>query len=257
MFDLDVRFQRLYGVGIVVLTVSFAAMGALEAQRAAPLIGLHALSDGRYLEAIARGAGLVLVVSSGLALIDIGRVWAGYVLAAMWAAFAALAFMSASELPSEATRWVAASECAAFAAASLALGGPRWSVRLLSLVFGALLIWFGVVHLTQRDVIASLIPDWIPYATRWPWATGGVALVAGLMCVVGFGARWGALAVAIMFALWLPLVHVARLADNPSSLFEWTFALTAAALVGVALLVAGQRPQADAPGERLSDMFAR
>ncbi len=239
MFDADVRFRGLYDVGVVVLTLTFGAMGVLESQRAAPLTGLHALPDGRYLEHMAIAAGLVLVVSAVLALIDIGRASAGYALAALWTVFAVLGFMHASELPSEATRWVAASECAAFAATSFALGGPRWSARVLSLVFGAMLVWFGIVHLTQREVIASLIPEWIPYAAQWPWLTGGVNVVAGLMCVVGYGVRYAALAAAIMFALWLPIVHAARLMDNTSSLFEWTFALTAAALVGVAFILAG------------------
>ncbi len=239
MFDADVRFRHLRTVGIVVLTVTFAAMGVLESQRAAPLTGLHALPDGRYLAQMSIGAGLVMLVAAVFALIDIGRAWAGYVLAVLWTAFAVFAYMSASELPSEAPRWVAMAECAAFAAAGLALSGPRWSARVLGVVFGAMLVWFGLVHLTQRDVIASLTPEWIPYASRWPWVTGSVNLVAGLMCIVGFGARYGALAVAIMFALWLPIVHAPRLMESPSSLFEWTFALTAAGLVGVALIIAG------------------
>lgn len=254
-FNPDVHFQRFYGIGLVVLTLAFAAMGGLEAQRASPLIGLHALPDGRYLEAMARAAGLVLIVSAVLALIDIGRAWAGYMLAALWTVFAVLGFMAASELANEASRWVSASECAVFAAASLALGGPAWTARVLSIVFGAALIWFGIVHLTQRDVIAGLIPEWIPYAAQWPWVTGGLSVVSGLMCVIGFGGRFGALAIAIMFALWLPIVHVPRLMDNASSLFEWTFALTAAGLVGAALMVAGHR-QSVKPGHHLSDMFA-
>ena len=41
-----------------------------------------------------------------------------------------------------------------------------------------------------------------------------------------------------MYGAWLPIVHAPRLLASPDSAFEWTFALTALALAGVALAVA-------------------
>jgi hypothetical protein len=97
-----------------------------------------------------------------------------------------------------------------------------------------------VIHLTQRDLIATLIPAWIPVRSYWPWLTGGVSVAAGLACLVGRGTTWGAGFIAFMYLAWLPLVHAPRLLGVPGSLFEWTFALTALALAGVALAVAAR-----------------
>ncbi|WP_395647358.1 hypothetical protein [Terricaulis sp.] len=231
--------SRTATFGALFFALPLAGLGALELWRGAALPGLHALLEIAGAMP-ARGAG-ALVLLTALLMIAGPLVRPGAAAAAaLWSAFFVAALIAASLNPADATGWVSASECATFAAACRARSGGARSALLLRLVFGATILWFGVVHLTHPDIIASLIPDWIAYREQWPWLTGGVLGLAGLACLAGRAVTWAAGAVALMFAAWLPLVHAGRIAADPGDLFEWTFALTAAALTGVALLAASR-----------------
>lgn len=232
---------RVLTAGVLVFAFSIAALGAFEAARGAPLPGLHLFPEAIASPLVVRATGIVLVAASLLMIAGPGVTAASALMAALWALICALAAVSAFATPHDMTGWVPVAECAAFAGAAL-VRGKLAPIAALRIVFGLMLIWFAIVHLTNRDLIASLIPDWIPLAPYWPWLTGGVNVLAGLACVTGIATRWSALSVALMFGSWIPLVHAARIAADPSSLFEWTFALTAAALTGVALQVAGEKP---------------
>ncbi|GAM97796.1 doxX [alpha proteobacterium U9-1i] len=232
--------MRLARIGAIVLALAFIAIGAASALFTAALPGLDALS----IEAPAwpsQAAGAVLMVAGAAMLVPpLARIgaWLGVV---YWLPFTALTTLAALSGPFDLTAWVPVAEAAAFAAACYARAGAPAGALILRLAFGVMLIWFGVVHLMHRDIIASLIPAWIPYAEHWPWLTGGVNLLAGLALIANRYAATAALAIAAMFGSWLPLVHAERLLSAPDSLFEWTFALTAIGLAGAALLIAGER----------------
>ena len=152
----------------------------------------------------------------------------------------ALTKLAALAGPFDLTAWVPPAEAIAFAAACYARARAPAGGVVLRLAFGMMLVLFGVVHLMHRDIIASLIPAWIPYAEHWPWLTGGVNLLAGAALILNRFTTPAALAIAAMFGSWLPLVHAERLLGAPDSLFEWTFALTALGLAGAALTIAGR-----------------
>ncbi|MEQ1493890.1 MAG: hypothetical protein ABL889_00790 [Terricaulis sp.] len=234
-------------IGVTAYALSLAALGAIELWRGASLPGLHALPESAPEWAVRCMGALMLATSVTLIAGPFVR-WASIAAAAFWSAFFILALIAAAAAQGDASGWVSASETAVFAAIALARGGGPRTASLLRTAFGLMLILFGAVHLTHRDLIASLIPDWIPFSAYWPWLTGGANILAGLACVIGRGTRPATYAIAIMFGAWLALVHAPRLAAHPASLFEWTFALTAAALLGGALQIAsrasGSRPLA-------------
>lgn len=228
---------RVFKIGVTLCALSWVALGALEAWRGVALPGLHAFPEAAP-DIVARIAGAVLVASS-LAMIGGAFVrWAAWSGALLWLVSCSFALIAASATPYDGTAWVPVLETAAFAAVAWARSNSVRAATTARIVFGLMLIGFGAVHLTHRELIASLIPDWIPFSAHWPWLTGAVNLAAGLACVSGRGAKWGGFATAAMFGAWLPLVHAPRLMGSVESLFEWTFALTALALVGAALQVA-------------------
>jgi uncharacterized membrane protein YphA (DoxX/SURF4 family) len=105
------------------------------------------------------------------------------------------------------------------------------------IVFGVMLVVFGLVHLTYPAAISAMIPQGFPARTVWPWLTGTASCAAGIALVFGLGARLAAVLVGAMFVSWLPLVHVARLIAQPSR-DEWVFAATALSLAGAAWMLA-------------------
>lgn len=226
-------------IGGIVLALAFVALGAASALFGAALPGLDALPFTTP-DWTSQAAGALLMLSGAAMLLPpaarIGA-WLGMI---YWLAFTALTKLAALSGPFDLTAWVPVTEAAAFAAACYALAGAPAGASIARIAFGLMLIWFGVVHLMHRDIIASLIPAWIPYAEHWPWLTGGVNLLAGAALIVNRFTAPAALAIAAMFGAWLPLVHAERLFGAPDSLFEWTFALTALGLVGAVLLIAGR-----------------
>jgi uncharacterized membrane protein len=127
-------------------------------------------------------------------------------------------------------------------ASSNRLGLPQTQLTNLRRPFAVTLLFYGMVHMFHRALIAGLIPAWIPGAGAWPWITGSIMVAAGIALLAGRAAELASLAIAAMFASWILIVHLARLAGNPAGSFEWSFALTALALAAVALLAMRNRP---------------
>ncbi len=227
------------------LAVACAALGVVEIASGAPLPGLHPYPLTPASVAWVSG-GVLLAAAVYLLLRPFSR-RAGAALAASWLVGLACTVVAAARAPGDATLWVAAAECATLAAAAWVAHRLPTGDGVLFRVFGALLIGFGVVHWLYRPAIASLIPGWIPAAELWPWATGAVLLACGGACLLGRAVRPAAFAVAAMFASWIVLLHAARILEDPTSAFEWTFGLTALALTAVALTVATAAPDRRRP----------
>jgi uncharacterized membrane protein len=227
---------RFTMVGVWVFALASAGLGAAEAIWGQWLPGLHDLPEAAPVWFI-RAAGVALALTS-LAL-PLTRL-AAFGAAVLWSvalAFGAFATVSDAMNP---VAWVPVAECAAFAAFAFWCADDARGWVVARAVFGVMLVLFGAIHLAQREMIASLIPDWIAFGAYWPLVTGTLSVVAGLACLTGRGVPFGAGAVALMYLSWLPLVHAPRLFVDAASLFEWTFALTALALAGVALAISGR-----------------
>lgn len=230
--------------GSISLGLAFASMSIVQIFLSHPTADLAPIPA--QVAPIANLVAVVLFVASALMVAGPLVAPASCAMAILWAFFAAANFAGATQHPTSANNWVHAAEAIVFSAAALARSPTtgvkfldRRRINILRLLFGAMLLIFGAVHIRYHDVISAMIPPWIPFRDFWPRATSTVNLLAGLACILNFKSRSAALAVALMFGSWLPLVHGARLAASPADAEEWMFALTALALVGAALMIAG------------------
>ena len=236
--------------GWALMTFAFAGLGLVELLFAGPLPDLHIhAADAPNL---ARLSGTLLLIFSLCMLAGRFTSIASLLVALYWAFFGILAVTDVlARAPFNLAAWVPVAEIAVFVTASLARGiPPRWAATaarpLLRMTLGLGLVLFGVVHAVYHAAIGGMIPAWIPFAAEWPWATSVINGIAGLCILAGRGTAPAALVIAAMFGSWLPLVHAGRLAAEPENLFEWTFALTAAALTGAALVVAASQMKVSA-----------
>lgn len=145
--------------------------------------------------------------------------------------------------PGDIVGWVSLSEVASIGAVAWLLSTDHPSERqkwVPRIVVGAMLVWFGFVHLLHREAIAGMIPEWMPGRDLWPWATGAANLVAGLSTLTGIMGRLGGTLVGLMFASWIALVHMPRLIAAPASREEWTALALNVVLVGCAWTVSSQ-----------------
>jgi uncharacterized membrane protein len=146
--------------------------------------------------------------------------------------------------PFDITRLVSLLELAAVVAALIIVAFGKDSrsttpARIGSIVYGSMLLLFGMVHFQHHDFVASMIPAWVPFAALWPWFTASANLVAGLSFLTGIKVQIGGALLGAMYASWVPIVHLPRVLAAPEDVIEWTAAAVAVTLAGAAWLVAG------------------
>ena len=226
-------------LGTTVYVAACLMLGAVELALGKPLPELHPWGDGVAARFVS-GATLVLFAAAAFArpLKEYGALG----LALHWAAAFAATSYAALETPWNWAVWVPATKTAIFMLMPLSImkgdtSPSRFPIPhlLLRIVVGLTFAFYGLFHLFQGPMIAALIPAWIPQAELLPWLTGALLLIAGTGVATGVAVRECSLAVAALFASWIPLLHVERIARQPLSSFEWTFALSALALAGVSL----------------------
>jgi len=113
------------------------------------------------------------------------------------------------------------------------LGGiPRWLYQASRYVLAFVLIIFGIAHFQILNLIARMVPGWIPWHRFWTVFSGVGFIAAGVSFATGFLQRWAAFAVGLMFALWTLTIHlppVFRAAQDPD---KWSDVFIVVALWG-------------------------
>jgi uncharacterized membrane protein YphA (DoxX/SURF4 family) len=150
--------------------------------------------------------------------------------------------------------WAPALEVLAFGGGALILAGSfpgerpptgvwdRVVARVIScgsILFGITLPVFGVQHFLYVDYVAGVIPAWIPGHVFWAYFTGVAHICAGISIITGIKARLSSALLALMFGLWVVLLHIPRATVIPRSRNEWTSAIVALAMCGASLLISG------------------
>ncbi len=84
---------------------------------------------------------------------------------------------------------------------------------------------FGAEHFTVTQVIASIVPKWIPWHQFWAYFVGACFIAAALSLVTGVQARLAASLLALTFFLFVVLMDAPGWARNPHNRFALALAL--------------------------------
>ena len=106
------------------------------------------------------------------------------------------------------------------------------------LFYAAPLAAFGTEHFTLTGVIASIVPKWIPWHQFWAYFVGACFIAAALSLVTRIQARLAASLLALTFFLFVTLMDVPGLAQNPGNRFALTLALRELSFCGGPLALA-------------------
>jgi uncharacterized membrane protein len=111
----------------------------------------------------------------------------------------------------------------------------RWD-RLLAnvgrVLFGIAAVVFGVDHFLALDLIASLVPAWMPGHLFLASLTGAAMIAAGVSIVTKWMDGPAAFGLGIVFLLFVVTLHVPRVLTAPQSPDEWSSALIALGMCG-------------------------
>jgi uncharacterized membrane protein len=237
--------------GTVLFAVGMVGLGLTAIVGIDVVIGLEPLAEavpGRRL--IGFASGLFLAVE-GLCLL-FPRTRRRAALAVGWFLAIWILALHAPHLvlhPRDGGGWTTGFEVMALAGAAWVLAGMAGATTLRPVgvqpavlgrgMVGVSLPVFGILHFVYAAYVASVIPAWIPGHTGWAYATGLAHAAAGLAIVSGVQRRLAAILEGCMFASWVVILHVPRVAGALDHRNEWTSLFIAVAMAGGSWLVAG------------------
>jgi uncharacterized membrane protein len=111
----------------------------------------------------------------------------------------------------------------------------RWDHALANIgrvVFGIAVVVFGVDHFLALDLIASLVPAWMPGHVFLASLTGAAMIVAGVSILTKWMGGLAGFGLGIVFLLFVLTLHVPRVLAAPRSPDEWSSALIALGMWG-------------------------
>jgi len=244
--------------GRIVLAAAIAAIGAASLWFAEYVSGLQPLPadlPGHGAIAFASGAALLLC-GLGMSWSRTARGAALSLAALMLLACAAIHLPVLLQNVRVGYSWVRLFEPLALAAAALtlaaSLGAAKNAAKTIAIgrwLFGISLPVFAATHFIYPDIVASLIPAWIPARLFWAYFTGAAHLFAGLAIAGNIMARWAAILAGAMYGSWALILHLPRVIADPGNQGEITSMFMAVALCGAAWVIAGsaKRSEAGAP----------
>jgi uncharacterized membrane protein len=106
------------------------------------------------------------------------------------------------------------------------------------LFYAAPLAGFGTEHFTRAEGIASIIPAWIPWHQFWVYFIGACFIAAAVSMATRIQARLSASLVALTFFLFVVLMDVPALAEDPRDRIILTVSLRELSFSGGALALA-------------------
>src|SRR5215467_3520065 len=126
------------------------------------------------------------------------------------------------------------------------------------LFYAAPIAAFGVEHFTLTEVIASIVPSWIPWHHFWTYFVGACFMAAALSLVTGIQTRLAASLLALTFFLFVVLMDAPGWARQPRDRFAPTFMLRELSFCGGPLALAASRTQQGREwGKRICGTIAR
>jgi uncharacterized membrane protein len=160
-------------------------------------------------------------------------------------------------------------EMLALASAALVLAGTlpradgtagRWDRALANIgrvLFGITAVVFGVDHFLALELIASLVPGWMPGHVLLAALTGAAMIAAGVSIVTKWMDGPGAFGVGMVFLVFVLTLHVPRVLAAPQSPDEWSSALIALGMCGASWIYASAAWPASLPATRSSGRSSR
>jgi uncharacterized membrane protein len=80
-------------------------------------------------------------------------------------------------------------------------------VTLSNLCFAVPLAVFGALHLFGPQLVANIVPEYMPWRMFWVYAVGFALIAASLSIATRIGVRWSGLLFGIMMFLFVAMVH--------------------------------------------------
>ena len=126
---------------------------------------------------------------------------------------------------------------------SLSLRSIEKLIRAGSIFFSVTMIVFGIDHFLYTEIVATLVPEWIPGHYFWTYFAAVALIGSGVAIILRIKLELIGSLLGLMIFLWFILLHLPRAFADPMSNIgnEVTSTFQALGFSGIALMVAGQK----------------
>jgi uncharacterized membrane protein len=115
-------------------------------------------------------------------------------------------------------------------------------VALSHLCFAIPLAVFGALHLFGPQLVAPLVPRYMPWRSFWVYFVGCALIAASLSIATKTAVRWSGLLVGIMMFSFVAMIHLPGALARPHDRIIWTIVFRELSFGGGAWILAGAPP---------------
>jgi uncharacterized membrane protein len=98
---------------------------------------------------------------------------------------------------------------------------------------------FATQHFTNTELVASIVPSWMPLHIFWVYLVGTAIIAASLSIILQKHARLAATLLGCMFLLFVALMHIPNIVATHGARLFWMIGLRDIAFSGGAFALAG------------------
>jgi hypothetical protein len=106
-------------------------------------------------------------------------------------------------------------------------------------IFAVGLFMFAVLHYLFPVEVTGFMPLWMPFKLFWAYFVMCAFLAASVSIFINKQVRLSETLVALMFFIWVCILHLPVVIENIHSANNWIFVFVPLAMSGVGLLIAG------------------
>jgi uncharacterized membrane protein len=106
---------------------------------------------------------------------------------------------------------------------------------------------FAPEHFHGPMFVQNMVPSWMPAHVFWPYFVGCALLAAATSLTVRKLVRLSSTLLALMFSLFVCMIYIPNVLENPGDRLAWTFALRDLSFAGGAWALAGLHSRASSP----------
>jgi uncharacterized membrane protein len=125
-------------------------------------------------------------------------------------------------------------------------------VALSNLCFAVPLAVFGALHLAGVELVAPLVPAYMPWRLFWAYFFGFALLAASLSIATKIQVRWSGLLWGIAMFLFVAMMDIPGALANPRDRFGWTLAIREMTFGGGGWILAGNAMQGPAKSKLIT-----
>jgi uncharacterized membrane protein len=118
------------------------------------------------------------------------------------------------------------------------------------------MIVFGIQHFIYAEFVVGLVPTWIPGGLFWTYFSGAALFAAGIGIFFNVLSRLAATLLGAMIFVWVVVLHIPRVFENPGDSNEFINVFDALMMGGGAFIFA-QICSGKSPLEKLTSMGAK